>query len=215
MKYNTQRKKLIISEYGRNVQGMIDYALILEDKAERTKIANNIIDIMVLLNPQIREQDNFKHKLWDHLFQMSNFKLDVDSPFPVPDIEVLRTRPKRMKYPTQVIRYRHYGKNIEKMIAQAIEMPKSDSQKVFVESIGNFMKLSYKNWNKSIINDADVFNDLRKLSGGKLEIAEDTVLDAVYQTRENPNRRFQNNRNKNQRTNTNTNPNPNQKRRPR
>ena len=211
MKYNTTRPRMIISEYGRNVQGMIDYAQSISDRADRTRAAFSIVEIMVLLNPQIREQDNYKHKLWDHLFQMADFKLDIDAPFPMPDREVLIQRPTPMKYPTQSIRYRHYGKNIEKMIEKALSMPEDEAKKTYVEAIGNFMKMSYKNWNKAIINDEDVFNDLRKLSAGKLEVAPDTVLESNFQSRDSASRhRFQNNKNRNQQRN-----NPNQKRRPR
>ena len=113
MIYNTQRPKLIIPEYGRNVQNMVDHAVSVEDREERNKVAHSIIDVMGNLNPHLRDVPDFKHKLWDHLFIMSDFKLDVDSPYPKPTPESFQEKPRRVTYPENGIRYRHYGRTIE------------------------------------------------------------------------------------------------------
>ena len=147
LEYNTQREKLIISEYGRHIQKMVEFAVSLEDKEKRQKTSESIINLMGELNPHLRDVEDFKHKLWDHLFIISDFKLDVDSPFPKPKIEDLFKKPDPLNYPNQKIKYNHYGKIVELMIEEAIEMKDIDLKEKLVLAIANQMKKSYINWN--------------------------------------------------------------------
>ncbi|SMO77526.1 DUF4290 domain-containing protein [Solitalea koreensis] len=181
--YNATRERLLMSEYGRNVQNMINHVLTLTDKEERNRYAQAVIELMGQLNPHLRDVTDFKHKLWDHLFIISDFKLDVDSPFPVPSRESINAKPKMIRYPANHIKFKHYGKTVEYMIerAKTIEDPKRKA--VFVASIANFMKLAYVTWNKDLVSDETIINDLKQLSNGELELAENTNLNRVdYKT---------------------------------
>jgi len=179
--YNTQREQLVISEYGRNVQNMARQLLAIEDKTERTKAAYAVIDIMALLNPTNRDAIDYKQKLWDHLHVIAGFSLEVDSPFPKPEKEPVYHQDKRIAYPNTDIKIRHYGKIIERMINEAVAMPEGAERQSLCEYIANFMKMSYRNWNKSVINDEDIFMDLKKLSKGQIILSTDsTVLETNY-----------------------------------
>lgn len=196
--YNTSRPHLEIREYGRNIQLMIDYTKTIEDREERNKAANTIVHIMGYLNPHLRDINDFKHKLWDHLFMISNFELDVDSPYPKPNPEELMAKGDRLDYPQQKIKAKHYGKVVEKMIEAAIELEESPEKEYLVEGIANFMKMSYKNWNNNILNDEEIMIDLKKLSDGKLILdIENTQLRYVSPDSPNKNHRHKNYRNKN------------------
>jgi Domain of unknown function (DUF4290) len=178
MEYNTDLPHLVISEYGRNIQKMVDHAMSIADREERNKIARAIIDVMGQLNPHLRDVNDFKHKLWDHLFVISKFQLDVDSPYPKPSRESFETKPEMLKYPSNHIRYKHYGKNIENMIAKAKDMEDGDMRNAFVEAIANQMKRSYINWNKDSVADDLIFEQLGVLSKGALSVRENTRLQA-------------------------------------
>ncbi|MBX7202901.1 MAG: DUF4290 domain-containing protein [Bacteroidia bacterium] len=176
MLYNTQRSHLIISEYGRNVQQMIDDATKIEDREERNLRARYIISVMGQLNPQLRDVADFKHKLWDHLFVMSDFKLDVDSPYPIPSRESLNTRPERLAYPNTNIRFRHYGKIVENMIEKAKTLEEGQDKTIVLSAIAHQLKKSYLLWNRDSVEDAQILQDLDKLSGGALKLAEGVQL---------------------------------------
>lgn len=176
MDYNTSLPKLRLPEYGRNIQRMIDHAISLKDREERTKAANTIIKVMGNLNPSLRENRDFKHKLWDHLHMMAEFNLDIDSPFEPPKPEQFRTRPSRVPYPQSSIRYRHYGKTIENMIEMAIQMEDSEKKTELIRALANHMKLCYLTWNKESVTDQVIMQSLKEMSGGLLELPEDTVL---------------------------------------
>jgi hypothetical protein len=172
MEYNTSLPKMIIPEYGRNIQKMIDFAITVEDREERNKVARAIIDVMGQLNPHLRDVTDFKHKLWDHLFIISEFKLDVDSPYPKPTPETFQTKPERVMYPSNDIRYKHYGKTVERIIAKAKEYPEGEEKNELVIQIANLMKRSYLNWNRDSVNDEVILKQLEELSKGQLKLAD-------------------------------------------
>lgn len=170
MDYNTSLPKMIIPEYGRNIQKMIDFAITVPDREERNKVARAIIDVMGQLNPHLRDVTDFKHKLWDHIFIISEFKLDVDSPYPKPTAETFQTKPDRVLYPSNDIRYKHYGKTVERIIAKAREYPEGEEKNVLTEQIANLMKRSYLNWNRDSVNDEVILKQLEELSKGELKL---------------------------------------------
>jgi hypothetical protein len=176
LEYNTQRGKLLISEYGRNVQKMVEMALAMDDREKRTKAAHNIVNVMALLNPQVREIADFKQKLWDHLFIISDFKIDVDSPYPVPEKSKYNERPKPLAYPTSNIRYKYYGKVMEDMIRKIADLPDGPTKDQIVHNLANFMKMSYLTWNKDSVDDSTIVNHLNELSVGKLKLHESVTL---------------------------------------
>ncbi|HRH03115.1 MAG: DUF4290 domain-containing protein [Bacteroidetes bacterium] len=201
MDYNTELPHLVISEYGRNIQKMVDHALSIADREERNRVARAIIDVMGQLNPHLRDVNDFKHKLWDHLFIISKFQLDVDSPYPKPSRETFETKPEMLSYPSNHIRYKHYGKSIEKMIAKAKDMEDGDMRNAFVEAIANQMKRSYVNWNKDSVSDDVITEQLGLLSKGELKLRENFRLQAGefiaprpqnQQNNNNKKRKFQN-----------------------
>lgn len=177
MEYNSGRNRLIIPEYGRNIQKLIEYAISLEDREERNKIARAIVNVMGQLNPHLRDITDFKHKLWDHLFIISDFKLDVDSPYDKPSALTYKVKPKRISYPTSDIRFRHYGRIIEQMILEIKDIEDSDHKNQMIVNIANFMKMLYVNWNKDSVSDEVIFEHLRILSKGQLTVKDDTRLD--------------------------------------
>ncbi len=200
MEYNTELSKLIIPEYGRNVQRMVEYLMTIEDKEKRNHQANAVIEVMGNLNPHLRDVPHFKHKLWDHLFIMSEFKLDVDTPYEKPEQEELIKRPDPMAYPQSRIRLRHFGKNILKMIEKAVEIEDESIQNEMVLAICNHMKKSYVSWNNSSVEDGVIVNQFNKMADGKIEASLDLKLSYVE---------F----NAKKRNSTNNNPKSNQKRR--
>ncbi len=176
LEYNSSRNKLVISEYGRHIQKLVEHAMTLKNRDERQKMANGIIDIMGELNPQLRDVVDFKHKLWDHLFFISNFELDVDSPYEKPVIEKLFEKPEPLNYPNSKIKYNHYGKVIELMINEAVKMEDQELKSKLVIAIANQMKKSYVNWNLDTVEDEVILNQLSKLSKSKLSVPEGTEL---------------------------------------
>ena len=201
LEYNTQREKLIISEYGRHIQKMVDYAASLNDRAERQKIAEGIIDLMGELNPHLRDVVDFKHKLWDHLFIISGFKLDVNSPYEKPELEKLFEKPEPLAYPNSKIRFNHYGKVVEMMIEEVSKMEKGELRDKLTLAIANQMKKSYVNWNRDSVEDKLIFKQLEQLSKGKLSLPEDTELSsvAVFKKGNNNRKKKQNNKHRNKR----------------
>jgi len=168
--YNTQRKKLVLPEYGRNVYKMVEHLMSIEDREERNKAARAIISIMGNLNPHLRDVADFKHKLWDHLFIMSDFKLDIDSPYEKPTPEVLFEKPRPVPYGNYNIRFKHYGKVIELMINKAADYPEGKEREALIRLIANHMKKCYLTWNREVVSDDIIFDDLRNLSNGKIVI---------------------------------------------
>ncbi len=168
MEYNTARKKMIIPEYGRNVQKMISWAMEEKDKDERTKIAYLIVDIMAKINPRVYDTSDYRHKLWDHLFLISDFKLDVDSPYPMPSKELFKKIPEKLKYSENDIRFRHYGNNIVKMLEKAIEYEEGPEKKALINYLANHLKKSYLLWNRNSVNDELIKDHISLLSKNQI-----------------------------------------------
>ncbi|MBA7516988.1 hypothetical protein ES705_09038 [subsurface metagenome] len=166
--YNASRKQLVLPEYGRNIQKMVDYIKSVEDREERNRLANAIISIMGNLNPHLRDINDFKHKLWDHLAIIANFELDIDYPYEVPKAEMFQTPPRNVNYGIHNIRYRHYGKSIELMVDAVCEMPEGSERERLINIMANHMKKSYLTWNRDTVNDEVVLADLKKLSKGRI-----------------------------------------------
>ena len=169
--YNTERTKLIIPEYGRHIHQMIDQAVALKDKDKRNNMAKAIIGVMGNLNPHLRDVPDFQHKLWAQLFIMSDFQLDVDSPFEKPSKEIyVNSKPNKLEYPQNYPRYRFYGNNIKKMIDIAMEWEEGELKDKLIANIANHMKKCFLNWNKDSVDDKVIFNHLSDLSNGTLKV---------------------------------------------
>ncbi len=177
MEYNTSRPKLVISEYGRHVQKMIDHALTVKDRDKRTKLAHHIVNIMAILKSQNKDSNDFKQKLWDHMFLISDFKLEVDSPFPKPEKTRFEKKPDPVKYPENNIKYRHYGRNMFNIIQKASEKEDGPEKEMLVKRIANHLKKSYVYWNKEPINDEIIAAHLYEISNHKLSLDSDVKLD--------------------------------------
>jgi hypothetical protein len=179
MQYNSQRDQLIIPEYGRHVQGLVEHAKTIEDKTERQAFVNQLVELMFQMNPQSRILEDYKEKLWKHLFRISGYELDVETPDGV-KIEKPEEKepPKPLDYPEGQAKYRHYGHHVQTLIKKAIDMEDGPIKEAFVEVIGNYMKLAYRTWHKEHhVNDDIIKSDLVKMSQGKLKISEDSSLD--------------------------------------
>ena len=174
LEYNSERTSLIIPEYGRHLHKLIDQAMAVEDREERNKFARYIISVMGTMNPHLRDVPDFQHKLWDQIFIMSDFKLDVDSPYPIPSREVLKMKPDPLKYPQNFPKYRFYGNNIKYMIDVANKWEEGELKNALVKVIANHMKKSYLSWNKDTVTDVVIFEHLLELSGGKLNLTAST-----------------------------------------
>ncbi len=183
-KYNSQLKKLALPEYGRNIQQMVDYCCTIEDREERTKCAYSIISTMGNLFPQLRDEADYVHKLWDHLAIMSDFKLDIDYPYEVVKAETLDSRPDPMNYKLENIKMRHYGKLIERMIERACEYPDGEEKDALVMLIANHMKKQIFQINKEDVDDAKIFNDLAFYSKGRITL--DPATHTLHQFKEAP-----------------------------
>ncbi len=181
LEYNTIREELIIPEYGRHIQKMINYASSRESKEERNKLANSIISVMGNLQPHLRDVPDFQHKLWDQLFIMSDFKLDADSPFEKPSKEVLNAKPEPLSYPQSFPKYRFYGNNIKIMIDEAVKWDDSEMKEALVLTIANHMKKCFLNWNKDSVKDQVIFDHLYELSETKIDIrdSKEELLDSA------------------------------------
>jgi len=170
--YNTNRPQMVIPEYGRNIQKMVEHAIATEDKEERNKIAHAIISVMGQLNPHLRDIADFKHKLWDHLFIISDFKLDVDSPYPLPDKQVIFEKPEIMGYPETKNNLRQYGKSVVSLIDVAIAMEDKAEQSALTGVILNLMKKTYLMFNQDSVDDNQIVADLKMISKDKLSVPE-------------------------------------------
>ena len=169
MEYNTTRNHLVMREYGRHIQKMIEYLLSLEDKEKRQRNAYAVIELMGFLNPHLKNVEDFRHKLWDHLFLISDFKLEVASPYPIPTRETLKARPKPLRYPKRYPKFSHMGKNLEIVINKALAEENPDKRNGFANAIAYYMKLAYNNWHKETVHDDAIQAELSQLTGGQLE----------------------------------------------
>ena len=183
LEYNSQQKRLVLPEYGRNVQQMVDHCLTIEDREERTRCAHTIINIMGNLFPHLRDIDDFKHKLWDHLAIMSNFQLDIDYPCEIIRKEKLDSLPEPVHYSNSSIQYRHYGKFTEQMLREAQQMPAGEERDALVNMLANYMKRSYIAWNKDNVEEEKIWIDVRDYTHGTIRI--NTPLLSAKEMREN------------------------------
>ena len=169
MEYNTVRGLLNMREYGRHVQKMVDYLLTIEDKETRLKNAEAVIELMGFLNPGLKTFEDYRHKLWDHLFFMSDFKLEVDSPYPKPTRETYRVKPEPMHYPKRKVKYSHLGTNLHQVIQKAMSEEDQDKKSGFAHAIAYYMKLAYSTWHKELVHDDTIRQELNAITNGELE----------------------------------------------
>ncbi|MFN8321886.1 MAG: DUF4290 domain-containing protein [Chitinophagales bacterium] len=179
MDYNSGRSKLVLKEYGRHVQLIVESCMREKDREKRNIFAKEIIELMGQLNPHLRNVEDFRHKLWDHLFIMSDYQLDVDSPYPIKKREEIEAKPKRLPYPQSRIRFKHYGKNVESLVAKAIKTEDPEKQEGFTQCIGNFMKMVYQNYSKDHVNDETIKSDIKLLSKGQLQISDNVDINSL------------------------------------
>lgn len=175
MDYNTTRKKMALPEYGRNIQNMVDYLQTIEDREKRNKSAQTVIDVMGNLFPHLRDVQEFRHKLWDHLAIMSDFNLDIDFPYELPSPESLKEKPNTVPYNKHRIKYKHYGRTMELLIQEADNF-EGEEREIIIEQLANHMKKSYLAWNKDGVEDREIFDDLNEISKGKLTVPEGIQL---------------------------------------
>lgn len=202
MEYNTDRNHLVIQEYGRNVQKMIEYLLTIEDREKRQRNTEVVIELMGMLNPHLRNVEDFRHKLWDHLFLISDFKLDVTSPYPIPTRELLQKKPDTLPYPKKYPKFRHFGKNLETIIDKALHEKDETVREGLTQYIGNYMKLAYTNWHKEAVHDDMITNELADITHGQLYYENDHTIAAYTEGFHPVNKRknftFKNGKNNNQ-----------------
>ncbi len=179
MEYNSSRDKLALKEYGRHVQKIVENCVNEKDPERRNQFAKEIIELMGQLNPHLRNVEDFRHKLWDHLFIISDYKLKVESPYPIKDRAEIEAKPKRLPYPQSRIRFKHYGKNVESLVTKAINTEDHEKQALFTQCIGNFMKMVYQNYSKDAVNDETIKADIKLLSKGELKISDDQDINAL------------------------------------
>ncbi|HRX00302.1 MAG TPA: DUF4290 domain-containing protein [Cyclobacteriaceae bacterium] len=183
--YNTQREAIILKEYGRNVQKLVNYIRTLPDKEKRTEVATTLIELIKQLAPSVKEAFENPQRIWDDLYIIAGFNLDVNNPYPVPKPEVVFKKPARMTYPQSKVRFKHYGKNIEKLISEALQKEDPKEQEEAVIYLGKLMKTFHGNWNKETIDDSVILKDIQLMSDGKLtlnldKVREDNLFEKLY-----------------------------------
>jgi len=199
MDYNSSRKKMPLPEYGRNLQNMVEHIMTIEDREERNRASRTIVDIMGNMYPYLRDINDFKHKLWDHLAIMSDFQLDIDYPYDPPRRETFNEPPKNIPYSTGSIKLRHYGKILESLVDKAAHFESGEEKEILINLLANHMKKSYLTWNKDAVDDEKIYDDLEILSKGlikrtDLDLAE--TKDILHRNRKKPTvQNNQNNRN--------------------
>lgn len=175
LEYNASRPDVILKEYGRNIQKLANHLSTIEDREQRTRYAYTLIELMRQLNPNVKDNNETTQKLWDDLFIMSNFTLDVEAPYPPPEVDVLTKKPNRVPYNTDPVRYRHYGKNLERLIEQAMELDDPEQNRNATIYLGKLMKTFYGTWNRESVDDEVIVRDLKNMSRGKLHIPVEEV----------------------------------------
>jgi hypothetical protein len=184
--YNTQRPHIILKEYGRNVQKLVEYIRSIPDKEKRTEMAFTLIELMKQLTPSVKEATpENPQRMWDDLYIIADFNLDLNNPFPVPQRDILFKKPKRMGYPQSSIRFKHYGKNIERLIKEAVKLENPQEREEAMIYLGKLMKTFYSNWNKETLDDSVIVNDIRSLSNGALSlnlerVREENLFEQLY-----------------------------------
>lgn len=168
MEYNTTRNHLTMREYGRHIQKMVDHIMTVQDREERQRLTNSIIELMGFLNPHLKNVEDFRHKLWDHLFLMSNYQLDVDCPYPIPTEEIKQRKPEPIPYPKNRIRWSHLGKSFERLYEKALAETDEEKKQGFIQVLALFMKVAYSNWHKENVHDDMIKDELAHMSKGQL-----------------------------------------------
>ena len=212
--YNTEREQIVISEYGRNIQVMINNLKGIEDKNERSRAAAYIVSVMEQMHPEVKEVDDYKHKLWDHLYVIAGYDLDIDSPFEKPIPEGEKGRPQRVKYRSNHIKYGHYGVYVINMIEKCSTEEDETKRTELAMALANQMKRNYLNWNKNVVNDQVIIDDLAEMSNGRLVLPEGTKLittNEVLSKEPQPSQKKKKKKNQNQPQQANPNPNRNKK----
>jgi hypothetical protein len=187
--YNYTRRKMFLPEYGRHIHEMIDYLGTIEDREERTRQAHIVIDVMGNLNPLLRDTSDIAHKLWDHLFIMSGFNLDVDSPYPIPSEQSLRPEPEKLPYPRRAMMFKHYGKNVERMINSLKDNPDAGAVEETLENIARYMRTKSYEYNQEHPNNEIIIGDIKRMSRGGIAIDEEAIgnLKSEYKQAAQPN----------------------------
>jgi hypothetical protein len=186
--YNTQRPHIILKEYGRNVQKLVEYIRTIPDKEKRTELSHTLIELVKQLNPSIKEQGDDTQRLWDDLYIIAGFEMDVNNPFPIPDKEVIFRKPDRVAYPQNRVRFKHYGSNIEKLVKEALKIEDAQEREDAIIYLGKLMKTFYGNWNKETLDDSVILKDINDMSGGALKmtiekVREDNLFEKLYKER--------------------------------
>ena len=184
MEYNTTRNYLTMREYGRHIQKMVEHLLTIEDKEHRQQQAYVVIELMGFLNPHLKNVEDFRHKLWDHLFYISDFKLDVDSPYPIPQKETYKAKPEPLPYPKRYPRFSHLGKNLELVIDKALKEESPEKRQGFANAIAYYMKLAYNNWHKDVVHDDAIQSELANITEGQLEFTNTPFVKAYRPSQE-------------------------------
>ena len=189
--YNTERPSIKLKEYGRNVQKLVDYIRTIPDKEKRTELAYTLIELIKQLTPSLKDQPENPQRLWDDLYIIADFNLDVNNPYPVPEPEVLFKKPMRVAYPQSEVRYKHYGKNLERLVKEAMKLEDEQEREDAIIYLGKLMKTFYGNWNKETLDDSVIIKDIKLLSGGKLDmniekVREDNLFEKLYRERKKP-----------------------------
>lgn len=175
--YNTSKSRLILKEYGRNIQKLAEHISTIEDRDERTRFAYTLIELMRQLNPSVKDNGENTQKIWDDLFIMTDFTLDVDAPFPKPEPDVLFKKPKRLSYNDEPVTFKHYGRNIEKLIERANAIDDEEERKGAIVYLGRLMKNFYMSWNRENVEDEVIMRHIKEMSGNKLSIQIDEIKD--------------------------------------
>lgn len=186
--YNSQRPHIILKEYGRNIQNIVEYIRSVPDKEKRTELAYTLIELIKLLNPTVRESVENPQRLWDDLMIIADFNLDVNNPFNLPDRDILSKRPKKVAYPQTDVRYKHYGKNIERLVQEAMKKDDPKEREELIIYLGRLMKTFYGNWNKETLDDSVILKDIAQMSKGQLtmsleKVREENLFDPLYRER--------------------------------
>lgn len=189
--YNTQRSNIILKEYGRNVQKLVDYIRTVPDKEKRTAMAYTLIDLIKQLNPSVKDQPENPQRMWDDLYVIADFNLDIDAPYPVPPLDTLYKKPMKMHYPQSDVRFKHYGKNIESLVREALKKDTPEDREEAVIYLGKLMKTFYSAWNKETLDDSVILKDIKNMSDGKLtmnldKIREDNLFEKLYRDKGKP-----------------------------
>jgi hypothetical protein len=186
--YNTQRPSIILKEYGRNVQKLVEYIRSLPSKEKRTELAYTLIELIKQLTPTMKDQPENPQRVWDDLYIIANFNLDINSPFPVPEPSILFKKPEKVDYPQSQVRFKHYGKNIEKLVKEALKLEDAQERQDAIIYLGKLMKTFYGNWNKETLDDSVILKDIQDMSGGALnmtieKVREDNLFEKLYKER--------------------------------